>query len=89
MIYKILIKSKSTNTYAYYQVQEGTEMVDYETEYVQELAKTYKSLLAKFTTEQIKLVHELEPEIVINLEDETKDASSTTIDADGPVDDDL
>lgn len=76
MIYKILIKNKLTSTtFSYYQVQVGTQMVDFETEYIQELIKTYKALLAQYTTEQIKLVHELEPEIIINLEEETNSST--------------
>lgn len=69
-MYKILIKSKSSNAYAYYSQVCGTEKKDYETEYLQELSKMYKALLKEYTTEQIILVHELEPEIMVTLEDE-------------------
>lgn len=77
MIYKILIKTnKVAKTYTYYQVQNGTEMVDYETEYLPELAKTYKALLATYTTDQLKLVHELEPELVVNITNESNPDTS-------------
>ena len=66
-----MLKNKTAKNYTYYTQQIGTEIVDYSTEYIAELAKTYKALLATYTTDQIKLVHELEPEIIINLEDET------------------
>lgn len=69
-MYKILIKSKTSNAYAYYQQVCGTEKKDYETEYLPELSKMYKALLKEYTTEQIILVHELEPEIMVTLEDE-------------------
>ena len=69
-MYKILIKSKSSNAYAYYTQTVGTEKVEYETEYLQELSKMYKALLKEYTTEQVVLVHELEPEIMVTLEDE-------------------
>lgn len=68
-MYKILIKSKTSKAYAFYTQKIGTEEVEYETEYLPELAKMYKALLKDFTMEQIKLVHDIEPEVVINLED--------------------
>lgn len=72
MIYKILIRTNKTNkTFQYYQVQQGTDLIDYETEYLAELVKTYKALLANYTTDQLKPVHELEPEIIINIEEES------------------
>jgi len=69
-MYKILIKSRSSRAYAYYTQKIGTEEVEYETEYLPELSKMYKALLKDYTTEQIVLVHELEPELVVNIEDE-------------------
>lgn len=79
MIYKILIRNnKSTKVYSYYTQKIGTEEVDYSTEYLAELSKTYKALLATYTTDQIKLVHELEPNIVINLEDESASDNSNS-----------
>ena len=69
-MYKILIKNKANKTYSYYTQLIGTEETEYATEYLPELNKTNKALLATYTTEQIKLVHELEPEIIINVEDE-------------------
>ena len=77
MTYKILIKAKTSNNYTYYTQQVGTEFVDYSTTHIEDLAATYKSLLAVYPSSQLKLVHELEPEIVINLEDEgTLDSTS-------------
>lgn len=69
-MYKILIKAKSSRAFAFYTQKIGTEEVEYETEYLPELAKMYKALLRDYTTEQIILVHELEPELVVNIEDE-------------------
>ena len=69
-MYKILIKSRTSRAYAYYTQKIGTEEVEYETEYLPELAKMYKALLKDYTTEQVILVHELEPELVVNIEDE-------------------
>ena len=67
MIYKILVKKGTSANYSFYQVQSGTTTVDYSTEDINELAEMYKALLASYTTEQIKLVHELEPELLIHL----------------------
>lgn len=72
MIYKILIKkSKTVDSYSFYTIQSGTETVEYETTHLEDLVATYKALLAIYTTEQLRLIHELEPEIVINVEEET------------------
>ena len=90
MIYKILVKSsKTSKNYAYYQVQKRTEMVDYETTHIEDLGTMYKELLASYTTDQLKLVHELEPELVINLKDEAAESTSTTVEDLDTVDDEF
>lgn len=68
-MYKILIKSRTSKAYAFYTQKIGTEEIEYETEYLPELSKMYKALLKDYTMEQIKLVHDIEPEVLINLED--------------------
>lgn len=86
MIYKILIKpSNSSKNYVYYSQQVNNEVIDYSTEHISDLAKVYKELLAKYTTDQIKLVHELEPEIVINLEENASNSSTTDDNSDDDV----
>ena len=77
MTYKILIKpSKTSSNYAYYAQQVNNEVIEYSTEHIEDLAKVYKTLLATYTTDQIRLVHELEPEIIINLSEENTDSST-------------
>lgn len=86
MTYKILIKpSKTASNYSYYSQQINNEIVEYSTEHLTDLAEKYKELLGSYTTEQIRLVHELEPEIVINV----AETSDTSIETDTESDDEI
>lgn len=78
-MYKILVKQLNTSknlfkpyTEAVVNPETGeatTEMVEYETDDLTVLADKYKELLASYTTEQIKLVEELDAELIITIED--------------------
>lgn len=72
-MYKILIKTKSSSKdyYTPYMIDEITESSitskEYETESLEELAATYKDLLKSYTLEQLKPIHELDTEILIEI----------------------
>ena len=74
-MYKILIKTKSMNKelFNYYMVSTiDTEtqqevVVPFSTDNLETLASKYKELMTIYPTEQIKLIHELEPEIVVEV----------------------
>lgn len=69
-MYKILIKPNATQKYYQpYKIQVDSDMVEYSAETVEELAATYKELIKKYATEQLKAIQELEPEILVTITD--------------------
>lgn len=78
-MYKIYIKRLNTSRTLYEPYVEAVvdtetgevtaEKVVYETDDLTVLADKYKELLASYTTEQIKLVEELDAELIVTVED--------------------
>lgn len=80
-MYKILIKKPQLpkNTYTFYtetvsSVNEETDEVTkttviYETDDLTALAEKYQELLATYTTEEMKLIEDLEVEMVVSVND--------------------
>ena len=79
-MYKVFIRNKNSTKELYSPyTEETTEATEdgvetkvtkiYETADLMELAEKYKTLLSDFTTEQIKLVEELDVSIVIDVLD--------------------
>ena len=80
-MYKILIKKPQLpkDTFTFYSettstVNEGTGEVTkvtaiYKTNSLEELAKKYQSLLASYTTTEIKVVEDLDIDMVVNISD--------------------
>ena len=80
-MYKILIKKPQLpkDTFTFYSettstVNEETEEVTkatavYETDSLEELAKKYQSLLASYTTTEIKVIEDLDIDMVVNISD--------------------
>ena len=81
-MYKILIKKPQLpkDTFTFYSettstVNEGTGEVTkvtaiYETDSLTDLAKKYQSLLASYTTTAIKVVEDLDIDMIININDD-------------------
>ena len=81
-MYKILIKKPQLpkDTFTFYSettstVNEGTGEVTkvaaiYETDSLTDLAKKYQSLLASYTTTEIKVVEDLDIDMIININDD-------------------
>ena len=81
-MYKILIKKPQLpkDTFTFYSettstVNEGTGEVTkvaaiYETDSLTDLAKQYQSLLASYTTTEIKVVEDLDIDMIININDD-------------------
>ena len=80
-MYKILIKKPQLpkDTFTFYSettstVNESTGEVTkvtaiYETDSLEELAKKYQSLLASYTTTEIKVIEDLDIDMIINITD--------------------
>ena len=79
-MYKIYIKSKNATTelyrpYTFETVEVDEEGVEnktsgvYKTDSLEELGKKYQELLATYTTEQIKLVQELDVGFIVTVTD--------------------
>ena len=80
-MYKILIKKPQLpkDTFTFYSettstVNEGTGEVTkvtaiYETDSLTDLAKKYQSLLASYTTTEIKVVEDLDIDMIVNISD--------------------
>ena len=79
-MYKIYIKSKNATSEFYKPYTFETVEVDdkgvetktsgvYETESLEELGEKYQELLATYTTDQIKLVEELDVEFIVTITD--------------------
>lgn len=78
-MYKIYIKRLNTSRTLYEPYVEAVvdtetgeataEKAVYETDDLTVLADKYKELLASYTTEQIKLVEELDAELIVTVED--------------------
>ena len=76
-MYKIYIKRLNTSKNLFEPYMETTvdtdtneeTKVEYSTDDLTVLADKYKELLAEYTTEQIKLVEELDAEIVVSVSD--------------------
>ena len=80
-MYKILIKKPQLpkDTFTFYSettstVNEGTGEVTkvtaiYETDSLTDLAKKYQSLLASYTTTEIKVIEDLDIDMIINISD--------------------
>lgn len=50
-------------------IKAASDMIEYSTDDLEELAKKYKELLASYTTEQIRVVEDLDVEMIISVLD--------------------
>ena len=80
-MYKILIKNKRMkDSYSIYQIEQTsindnsevvTEKIDYETDNLEELTKTFTELLEKYPAEVLTSIESLKNEISVEITDET------------------
>ena len=80
-MYKILIKNKRMkDSYSIYQIEQTsindnsevvTEKIDYETDNLEELTKTFTELLEKYPAEALIPIESLKNEISVEITDET------------------
>ena len=80
-MYKILIKNKRIkDSYSIYQIEQTsindnsevvTEKIDYETDSLEELTKTFTELLEKYPAEVLTPIESLKNEISVEITDET------------------
>lgn len=62
------LPSETIDTYGQ-KIKSNSDMIEYSTDNLEELAKKYKELLANYTTEQIRVVEDLDVEMIISILD--------------------
>lgn len=63
-----VVYHESVDTYSQ-KIKSRSDMIEYSTDDLEELSEKYKELLSVYTTEQLKVVEELDVEVLVSIVD--------------------